>query len=299
MVYTEIQEKANKKNYYRAYSVREGKKVKKKRIYLGSNLTKEDLAKKEKEADFELLVSKGLLTKEEINFSEQIKRQYIQQPKETRQNRYETFCSLFTFNSTAIEGNTLTLQETTQLLFEGITPNKPLREVYEILNHKKAFDHLLRYKDEINKEFICELHRLVVANTLSPELVRQMGIYRNIQVYIRGVQWFPPKPQEVHQRMDSLVKWYSKNKGKVHPLILSAYFHTEFEKIHPYVDGNGRVGRLLMNFILHKEGYPMINILSKTKHKYYSALESAQVRSNLRPFVKLLLDLLKKEMLMF
>lgn len=299
MPYTEIQERKKNKNYYRAYSVRKGEKVKKKRIFLGSNLAKEELAEKEKEADFELIVSRGLLSKEEIAFLESVKKEYASQPMETRENRYEAFCSLFTFDSTTIEGNTLTLQETTRLLFEGVTPNKPLREIYEVLNHKRAFDYILSYKGDIAKEFICELHQIVVANTLSPELVKQMGIYRNVQVYIRGVQWFPSKPLEVHQRMDSLVKWYSKNKGKLHPIILASYFHTEFEKIHPFVDGNGRVGRLLMNFILHREGYPMINISSKTKHKYYSSLESAQVRGNLRSFIKLLIDLLKKKRIMF
>ena len=299
MAYTEIQEKGNKKNYYRAYSIRKGQKVKKKRIYLGSNLAKEDLVIKEKEADFELLVSRGLLTKEEIAFLEGIKKQYSLQPRETNENRYEFFCSLFTFDSTTIEGNTLTLQETTRLLFEGVTPNKPMREVYEVLNHKRAFDYLLNYTGEINKEFICELHKLVVANTLSSELVKQIGIYRNVQVYIRGVQWFPPKPLEVHQHMDSLVKWYSKNKNTLHPLILCGHFHTEFEKIHPFVDGNGRVGRLLMNFILHRAKYPMINISNKIKHTYYSALESAQMKGNLRPFLKLLLDVLKKEGIRF
>lgn len=299
MPYTEIQEKGKSKNYYRAYSVREGKKVKKKRIFLGSNLTKEDLSEKEKEADFELLVARNLLSKEEVSFLDKIKKEYSLQPKETRENRYEAFCSLFTFDSTTIEGNTLTLQETTRLLFEGVAPNKPLREIHEVLNHKRAFDYILEYKKEVSKEFICELHKRVVANTLSPELIKQIGIYRNVQVYIRGVQWFPPKPLEVHQRMDSLVKWYSKNKGKLHPIILASSFHTEFEKIHPFVDGNGRVGRLLMNLILHKEGYPMVNIPSKTKHKYYTALESAQVRDNLRPFIKLLIDLLKKEQVRF
>jgi Fic family protein len=110
--------------------------------------------------------------------------------------------------------------------------------------------------------------------------------------------WFPPKPTEVTPKMTALLTWYTKNKKRLHPLILASYIHSEFEKIHPFIDGNGRVGRLLMNFILHKNKYPMINIPNSTKYKYYEALEKAQTKNNLRPFVKLLIDLLKENKLM-
>lgn len=293
MVYTEIKKKNENKYYYRVKSLRKGKKIEKKRIYLGVNLSSEELFKKEKEADRELSVFENLLLKEELSVLNKIKERFVKEPKITFENRYESFCSLFTYDSTTIEGNTLTLQETTRLLFEGITPNKPLREIHEVLNNKKAFDYILNYKEDITKEFICELHRLVVENTLRPELISQIGRYRNVQVYIRGVLWFPPNPAEVHQKMTSLLTWYTKNKRKLHPLILASYFHTEFEKIHPFIDGNGRVGRLLMNFILHKNKYPMINIPNAIKHKYYGALEIAQTKSSLKPFVKFMIDLLK------
>jgi len=299
MAYTEIKEKAGNKYYYRVKSIREGKKVKKERIYLGVNLNKEELKIKEKTADKELVVFENIFSKEELKFLEKIKGKFSKEPKATLENRYESFVSLFTYDSTTIEGNTLTLQETTRLLFEGVTPNKPLREIYEVLNHKKAFDYVLGYKGDISKEFICDLHKLVVANTLRQELISQTGRYRKVQVYIRGVRWFPPKPFEVSQKMASLLAWYTKNKSKIHPLILASYFHTEFEKIHPFVDGNGRVGRLLINFILHKNKYPMINIPNKIRHKYYDALERAQIKRNIKPFAKLLLSLYKKEKIWF
>jgi len=295
MAYTEIKEQNNKKYYYRVISVRKGKKVEKKRVYLGRDLSSEELAKKEKEADKELSVFKDILTNEEIIFLNKLKKEFIKEPKITLENRYEAFSSLFTYNSTAIEGNTLTLQETTHLLFENIVPaGKSLREINETLNHKKAFDYILSYKEDITKEFILELHRLVVANTLRPELNSQIGRFRNVQVFITGVVWFPPKPSEVADRITALLTWYSKNKKTLHPLILASYFHTEFEKIHPFVDGNGRVGRLLMNFILHKNKYPMINIPNAIKYKYYDALEKAQTKNNLRPFVKFMVEILKE-----
>jgi len=137
------------------------------------------------------------------------------------------------------------------------------------------------------------LHRLVVANTLDRELSSQIGRFRSVQVFITGVMWFPPKPEDVANRITNLLTWYSKNKKILHPLILASYFHTEFEKIHPFIDGNGRVGRLLINFILYKNKYPMINIPNATKYKYYEALEKAQTKNNLRPFVKLMVEILK------
>jgi len=294
MAYTEIKEQNGKNYYYRVISVRHGKKVGKKRVYLGAELSKEELAKKEKEADKELSVFRDILTKEEIHFLDNLKKEFSREPKITLENRYEAFSSLFTYNSTAIEGNTLTLRETTQLLFQNIVPaGKSLREINETLNHKKAFDCIMNHKGDITKEFILELHRLVVANTLSPELNSQIGRFRNAQVFIAGVLWFPPKPEDVADRMKLLLTWHSKNKKTLHPLILASYFHAEFEKIHPFVDGNGRVGRLLMNFILHKNNYPMVNIPNSVKHKYYDSLEMAQTKNNLRPFVKFMVEILK------
>lgn len=299
MPYTEIKEKNGKKYYYRVLSVRKGNKITKKRIYLGVNLDKKEIFKKEAKADKELLYLNNLLTEPEIKELEKIKKSYKKQPKETFESRYESFASNFTYNSTAIEGNTLTLQETAQLLFEGITPRKSLREINEVLNHKNAFDFILNYEGDITKDFICELHKIVVKDTLKTELSSQIGHFRNVQVYIRGTSWLPPKPEKVSKEIKSILFWYSKNKEKLHPLIISAYFHAGFETIHPFVDGNGRVGRLLMNFILHKNQFPMINIPNAIKHKYYKALEFAQVKGDLRQLVKLLFDILRDSKVLF
>jgi len=299
MVYTEIKEKDGKKYYYRVLSVRKKGKVTKKRIYLGANLEKKELSGKEKTADKELMLLSTLLNEKEKKELGQIKKKYLRLPKENRDNRYESFVSLFTYDSTNIEGNTLTLQETSQLLFENITPRKSLREINEVINHKKSFDFIIKENKKISKELILQLHKLVVQNTLRTELKNQIGKYRTLQVYIRGTKWLPPKPNNVSKEMASLLSWYSKNKKKLHPIILASYFHSAFETIHPFVDGNGRVGRLLMNLILHKHNFPMINIPNKEKYKYYKALEASQLEGDLRPLVKLLLGFLKKEEILF
>ena len=298
MAYTEIKEKKGRKYYYRVKSRRDRKKVRKERIYLGINLSKEELIRKENEADNKLNILSALLSKEDKKFLKKIKIDFTKEPKENYANRYEAFCSLFTYDSTGIEGNTLTLQETSFLLFEGIVPKeKSLREIHEVLNHKKAFDYLLNYKGSITKEFILKLHELVVVNTLKPELISQIGKYRRVQVFVgRSI---PPKPQDVSNKMAGLLRWYSVNKKRLHPLVLASHFHAEFEKIHPFVDGNWRVGRLLMNFILHKNKYPMINISKKKRFKYYEVLQNAQYENNLKPFVKFLITILKKDNLKF
>jgi len=299
MVYTEIKEKNGRKYYYRVLSIRKGSKVNKKRVYLGADLEKKKLSEKEKQADKELMLLSTLLSETEKKELGKIKEDYLKLSKATKNNRYESFVSLFTYDSTNIEGNTLTLQETSQLLFENITPRKSLREINEVINHKKAFDFIINNKKDISKELILQLHKLVIQNTLKPELKNQIGRYRTLQVYIRGTNWIPPKPEEVPREMASLLSWYSKNKKKIHPLILAAYFHSAFETIHPFIDGNGRVGRLLMNLILNKHRYPMINIPNKKKYIYYKSLEESQIKGNLKQLVKFLYDLLKEEKVKF
>lgn len=297
MAYNEIKEVKGRKYYYRVKSVKINKKTAKERVYLGVNLSNEELAKKEKEADKQLNLFETFLTSEDIKFLDYIKREFSKEPKENYENRYESFCSLFSYDSTGIEGNTLTLSETSHLLFEGIVPStKSLREINEVLNHKKAFDYILACHEDLTKEFILNLHHLVVINTLREDLSKYAGKYRKVQVFVGGS--IPPSAAEVPNLIASLLRWYSVNKNKLHPLILATYFHTEFERIHPFVDGNGRVGRLIMNFILHKNNLPMINIPKKRRFFYYEALKKAH-QGNYKPFINLLISLLKKEKLRF
>ena len=299
VVFTEIIKKGGRKYYYRTISKRNGKKVEKKRKYLGSDLEPEELRKAEREADLELGVLDALLFDEEIEFLSVLKETFSNQPPSTFKNRYEAFISQFTHDSTAIEGNTLTLQETASLLFDEIAPQKSMREINEVLNHKGAFDHLLDHKGDIDKGFILELHHRVISDTLEQGLEDQVGRYRKVQVFIRGVEWIPAAPEDVPDDMTALMTWYSRNRELVHPLVLAIYFHVGFETIHPFVDGNGRVGRLLMNFILHKNEYPMVNIPNTLRNRYYTVLSHAQVGGDLRPFIEFVIDLWKGSELLF
>ena len=299
VTYTEIKRKNKKKYYYRVRSIRNGTKFAKKRIYLGTDLNKKELKAAEQKADGELMVLNSILTDEELKILNKIKKDHSKQPKKTFKNRYEAFTSLFTHDSTAIEGNTLTLQETANLLFEKITPTKNLREINEVLNHKNAIDHILEYEDDITKKFICDIHGFVIRDTLDLDLEDQIGRYREHQVYIRGVEWVPAPSDQVPKDMRNLLSWYTKNKNKLHPVVVAVYFHVGFELIHPFVDGNGRVGRLLLNFILHKNGYPMVNIPNIQKNRYYTVLNEAQVQGDLRPFLEFIIELLSENKVPF
>lgn len=291
--YTEKKERNGSTYYYRVRSYRESGKVRKKRKYLGKDLADAELIKEEIEADAELDVLSSLLSENEVQALEKVRSDHGKLPRSTFENRYETFVSRFTNDSTAIEGNTLTLQETAGLLFDKISPSsKSLREINEVINHREAFDHLLSCKEDISKKFVLDLHRLVVKDTLPDDLADQIGAYRKVQVYIRGVEWMPPLPKDVPKDMRDLFSWYTRNKETIHPLVVASYFHIGFETVHPFVDGNGRVGRLLMNFILHKNGFPMVNIPNSRKLEYYQYLEKAQVEGELRPFVKFIFDLM-------
>lgn len=299
MPYTETQKRGGRSYQYRVRSVRKGGKVAKERVYLGVNLSRKELTRRERKADRELGVLDALLTAKEAEFLKRLKKAFSKEPSSTRDNRYEAFLSLFTYDSNAIEGNTLTLEETSQLLFDGLVPAKSLREINEALNHRKAFDFLLSFPGDITKRFICKLHEMVVRDTLRTDLSSQVGVYRTLQVYIRGVDWVPPGPRQVRKDMRTLLEWYTKNQRSVHPVVAAAYFHVAFEIVHPFVDGNGRVGRLLMNFILHKNGYPMLDIPNRRRRDYYAALQRAQVEGDLRAFVSLMLDLYRKSRILF
>lgn len=291
MTYTEVQIKGKNRYYYRAKSFRIRDKVGKKRVYLGKNLSKAELGELEKEVDIELgkpLLK--LLKKEEIELLEKIKKEHQKACKKEFNLKYEAFLARFTYDSNAIEGSTLTLNETSAIIFDNITPEgRSPREINEAINHKEAFDFMVSYKGEVNKELICRLQEIVTTNTLRKDIEDQIGKYRECQVYIRGADFIPPKPSEVEKEMRRLINWYKRNKNKLHPVIIAAYFHSAFESIHPFVDGNGRAGRLLMNLMLHKAGFPMIDIPVRVRIRYFKALEVAR-KGNLREFLKLIIE---------
>ena len=203
-------------------------------------------------------------------------------------NYYETFVTEFTYDTNAIEGSTVTLQETAMILFEHIVPEgKSIREINEVQNHKDAFDYMLNYKGDLNKTFVLKLHKLLLHNILW----KYAGVFRDVQVYVSGADFTPARPQDIEKEFKKLTLRYRSNKKKYHPVLVAAYMHHVFESIHPFRDGNGRVGRLMLNFILRKNGFPMINIKYKNRSKYYESLDKAN-KGNLKPLIDLIIEYL-------
>lgn len=182
-----------------------------------------------------------------------------------------------TYHSNAIEGNRLTLNETMMILREGVTiKGKNLQEHLEAKNHEEALNFLFEMVDSkkrltLSHTLIRQLHQLIVKETETSIA----GKYRETDVQILGSKHRPPPGYLVKAKMDDFIKWLSKNEKKYHSIVFAAIAHHLFVAIHPFEDGNGRTGRLLMNLLLMRRGYPISIILKNDRTKYYNALDDA------------------------
>jgi len=179
----------------------------------------------------------------------------------------QEFLIEFTYNSNAIEGSALTLRETAMVL-EGITVDqKPLKEHLEAVGHKDAFDYiheLVSEKASLSEKIIKDVHSLVLMDR-----PQDKGVYRRLPVRILGAKVDPPQPYLVGPKMEELMENYGSVDNKAHIIEKVARFHLDFEGIHPFIDGNGRTGRLLLNLEIMKNGYPPISIKFTDRKKYY------------------------------
>ncbi len=189
----------------------------------------------------------------------------------------EEFTVEYTYNSNAIEGNTLTLRET-DLVLRGLTiDQKPLKDHMEAVGHKEAFDYvreLVKENAPLTESVIKQIHYLVLADKKDDR-----GVYRRVPVRIMGAHHEPVQPYLIEPRMEQLLLDYAASEE--HIVTKLARFHIEFEGIHPFIDGNGRTGRLLVNLELMKAGYPPIDIKFTDRVAYYNAFDEYHVKHNL------------------
>lgn len=195
----------------------------------------------------------------------------------------EQFVVEYTYNSNAIEGNTLTLRETDMVL-RGLTiAQKSLKDHMEAVGHKEAFDFvrdLVKDQLPLSEGIIKQIHYLVLADKKDDR-----GVYRRITVRIMGAKHEPVQPYLIQPRMEQLLEDYRNSKEHMIPRL--ARFHIEFEAIHPFIDGNGRTGRLLVNMELMKAGYPPIDIKFADRIAYYNAFDEYHAKHNLGAMEKL------------
>lgn len=187
----------------------------------------------------------------------------------TRKQMLDNFLVEYAFNTTSIEGNTIGLKEVRELLEDGLTPKgKTLREIYDLQNTKKVFE-ALNFDEEISHELIKKIHAGLLEN------IDARAEYRNRDIIVTKSRFKSTRFYLIKSDLDLLIKWYNENKSKSHPLTLATIFHHKFEKIHPFMDGNGRAGRMLLNFILMKKNYPPVIIQKKHRSEYLDALSKA------------------------
>lgn len=193
------------------------------------------------------------------------------------QKMNEYFRLNYTYESNRIEGNTLTLQETHLVINEGLTiGGKSMREHLEVVNHSEAIEYIseiVQNKVDFTERVIKQIHYLILKG-IDRE---NAGVYRSIGVRISGSSHLPPEPFLLNRMMEEVFEYYQKNKNLLHPIILAAEMHEQIVRIHPFIDGNGRTTRLIMNLILLQNGFPIANIKGDLTSRlaYYKALENA------------------------
>ncbi|MCC7298680.1 MAG: Fic family protein [Bacteroidia bacterium] len=238
-------------------------------------------AKKSVPVNLEGLIKEADLLKEKLNTLRQNSSYRIT----------EAFDLEYTFESNKIEGNTLTLRETDLVVNKGLTiAGKSMREHLEAINHTDAIvfvRELVEKRTPLTESVLLQLHNLVLRG-INPA---NAGKYRNVQVYISGSKHLPPQPFLVPKLMEGFFEWFEKNHQILHPILLAAEMHERLVTVHPFIDGNGRTARLLMNLILLRHGYVVANIKGDVQHRmqYYEMLEKAQIDGEKTDFLEFII----------
>ncbi len=213
-------------------------------------------------------------------------------PPEIVSNLHEDLVVRWTYNSNAIEGNTLTLKET-KVALEGITVGgKTLREHFEATNHRDAIyfvEELLQKNEPLSAWQIKSIHQLILKNIDD----KNAGVYRRSNVIISGAEHVPPDALHVESEMDRFINWYQNQASALHPVERAARVHADFVKIHPFVDGNGRTSRLLMNLELMKDGFPPAILPVEKRLEYYETLDNAHTKNDYDPFLSLMSEIVE------
>ena len=257
--------KGNKIYFYLKHNIKKNNKIKTFSKYLGNKIPKDILKIKKEfynEINFELFKKLDLIKK---NF--QIEWKKI--PEIIKKKELKKLSIIFTYNTNKIEGSKITLIETKRIINDNFSPEKNLNDVIETKNHSKIFLEILKNKNKkIDKKFLLKIHKIIFCNT-KKEIA---GIVRNYDVRIGN--YYAPSFKELEKLLKNFYLFIKNSKH--HPIEFCARVHYIFEKIHPFGDGNGRVGRLLINYILWQNNFPMIIIENKKKKSYYKALEKTE-----------------------
>jgi len=301
-MYIEKRNYYGKTRYWLAHSFREGGKIHKIRKLLGTDLSKGVLEDRKTKAEKLILeeiekyqVIKNPLhdkiSREEIEFIKRLQSEADLKVIHLSESDWKTFSEIFSYNTNAIEGSELTLKETENIIEKGVWPvDKSKQDIAEALGVSEAIEFIRKTKDHISINLIKDIHKIVFKNSkvFAGEFRR-----RGEEVVVRtgsGIIVHEGAPStRVIALLGELVGWYNKYKSEYPAILLAAVVHNQFENIHPFADGNGRVGRILLNNILLKNDLPPLNIDLKNQREYYDTLQAYEKRGNIRPTIELIL----------
>lgn len=231
----------------------------------------------------------------ELNDLSKMQKQWISQKPLNQlqlEKMAEYFHTQYTYESNQIEGNTLDFQETHLVVNEGITiGGKSIREHLEAINHQEAIDFIIDLatrKVDFNESILKQIHQIIL-KSINKE---NAGVYRSVPVRISGSKHIPPEPYLLEGLMYDYFRFYRFQKDKLHPVLLAAEMHERLVTIHPFIDGNGRTSRLVMNLILMQNGYPIVSLKGDltNRQRYYKALEAVQVDHENKDFYELIME---------
>ncbi len=283
--------------YYLAHSYREGSKVHKFRKYLGQDLSQDKLNERKQIAEKLILaeIHRYKVIKDPLNF--ELSKEEIEEIKALEkkipikishlsEQDWKEFSTIFTYNTNAIEGSRLSQEEVKNLLEKDKWPNKSKEDIAEAFGVDEAISYIRTAKEHISLELIKKIHKIIFKNS-NPFAGKLRKKGEDVVVIdSKGNVVHEGAPQaRINHLLRELVKWYNNNKSKYPRLVLAAVVHNQFENIHPFRDGNGRVGRILLNNILIKHNLPPINIDLKNRAEYYSSLQAYEKNHDLKPTI--------------
>ncbi len=301
IMHIEIREIKGVTHYYLAHSYRKLDKIRKVRVYLGHNLSKRELEKKRRDAETrireKLSILEGIsdpyqtvLSSQEIIELKKLKPAGKIKLSHLSEKGWLKFTENFAYDTNAIEGSSIGQKEAKNIIEKNEWPDKPKEEISETQGVSEAVKYVRETKVHISLELMLELHRLVFRN--SKEYAghfRKLGEEVAVMNAAREIVHRGAPSQNITLLLKNLIKWYNEYKNEYPPLVLAAVMHNQFENIHPFRDGNGRVGRLLLINILLKHGLPPVNIELKNRSEYYKALQEYEHNGNIKPTIDLLL----------
>jgi len=269
--------------YYLVQSVRDGSKHRKIEKFIGKERPNDSELNKLKIAFLLELNSKNwiALTKDDYNFIEKTR---LESKDYMNEEQTMDFCINFTYNTNAIEENTLTKEETENLLKKDVSNSKSFKDQIESFSHRKVFMEMLNCKKPLTVVLIKKWHKDLFEST-KPEVA---GKLRTKNVRVAGFK--APHYLDLNYLLDDFIAWYKENKNKLHPLELAAMTHLKFVKIHPFMDGNGRMARLLLNYVLNVHGYPMMTVEYKHREAYYEALDEFDATQEEEVFLRFVIN---------